>query len=141
MKTTVVRSVVSLALALGVLVPRRLEAQPGASDPRVVEGAPVTTCNWSTTVLFPKPGCTGTLIHPRVVTTAAHCEPKANETIQFGETESAPRLSVKATKCVTGDANAQDRDDWAYCVLPDDDRLKKLPFIPPLVGCEATRFL
>jgi hypothetical protein len=87
-------------------------------------------------------GCTGTLIHPRVVTTAAHCEPHSNDLVVFGEAFSPARISVRATKCVTsGRSPDLTRDDWAYCVLPDDDRLKNLPILPPLVGCEAERFL
>src|SRR5687768_9828944 len=37
----------------------------------VVGGEPSGPCDWPSTVMVNS--CTGTLIHPRVVTTAAHC--------------------------------------------------------------------
>jgi hypothetical protein len=123
---TFVHSLASLCLALGLFTPRSLGALPktegpSAQDPGVVGGSAVTACNWPTTVVLPTSGCSGTLIHPRVVTTAAHCEPRSNELIAFGETTSAARISVRATKCVTsGRSPDLTRDDWAYCVLPDD---------------------
>ena len=38
---------------------------------KVVGGKPTDPCDWPSTVDVN--GCTGTLIHPRVVTTAGHC--------------------------------------------------------------------
>ena len=55
--------------------------------------------------------------------------------VQFGE--KAPfAFSVRATKCVS----ARDSDS-AYCVLPDDERLKQVPTVPVLHGCEYTKFM
>jgi hypothetical protein len=100
--------------------------------------------------------CTATLIHPRIVITAAHClnttfnypgnpfpkDLKKTATITFGD-NSATLFKLDAT-CragAEGEAGVSTSADWAYCVLPDDDRVKKLPTIPPLVGCEAAAFL
>jgi hypothetical protein len=81
------------------------------------------------------PGCTATLITPTILITARHCGPKAGMTVQFGE-KPPFEFSVKAVKCVTATDS-----DAAYCVLPDDERLKKVPTVPVLHGCEYTRFM
>jgi MYXO-CTERM domain-containing protein len=80
-------------------------------------------------------GCTATLLTPTILVTAKHCGPKAGATVQFGE--AAPfAFSVTTVKCVS----AKD-SDAAYCVLPDDERLKHVPVVPVLHGCEYTKFM
>src|SRR5436190_841169 len=46
---------------------------------------------------------------------------------------------VALIKCVVGEA-ATNRD-WAYCLMPEDGRLRSLPIVPPLQGCEKSRYL
>ncbi|HXI58965.1 MAG TPA: trypsin-like serine protease [Polyangia bacterium] len=104
-----------------------------AESPHVVGGMPSAICGFPMTAKIP--GCTSTLLTPTILVTAKHCKPVAGMTIQFGE-KSPYAFSVKATKCVSAPDS-----DAAYCVLPDDDRLKKVPTVPPLSGCEYTRFL
>jgi MYXO-CTERM domain-containing protein len=80
-------------------------------------------------------GCTATLLTPTILVTAKHCGPKAGARVDFGE--KAPfAFSVTTVKCVV----AKDSDS-AYCVLPDDERLRNVPVVPVLHGCEYTKFL
>lgn len=107
----------------------------------IVNGKVSAPCAWPSTVAVP--GCTGTLIHPRVVISAAHCNPRAGWTVKFGEKSGSPAFSVTAEKCKAGPgaSSSTGKGDWAYCVLPEDDRLKQVPYTPPLFGCEWDRYL
>jgi hypothetical protein len=99
----------------------------------VVGGEPSPACSVPMTVKIP--GCTATLISPTILLTAKHCGPKAGMNVQFGE-KTPFAFTVKATRCATaGDSDA------AYCILPDDERLKTVPTVPVLHGCEYTKFM
>ena len=96
-------------------------------------GESTAVCGVPMTVKIP--GCTATLVAPTILLTAKHCGPRAGMQVQFGE--KAPfAFSVRAIKCVS----ARD-SDAAYCVLPADDRLKQVPTVPVLHGCEYTKFM
>ncbi|HET6284173.1 MAG TPA: trypsin-like serine protease [Polyangia bacterium] len=111
------------------------DATPDASNgfEHVVGGMPAAVCGFPMTAKIP--GCTSTLLTPTILLTAKHCGPKAGMNVQFGE-KTPYAFTVKTTKCVTAPDS-----DAAYCVLPDDDRLKKVPTVPPLHGCEYTKFM
>jgi MYXO-CTERM domain-containing protein len=99
----------------------------------VVGGEETPVCGVPMTAKIP--GCTATLISPTVLLTAKHCGPKAGMNIQFGE-KPPFAFTIKPTKCVTAPNN-----DSAYCILPADERLAKIPTVPVLHGCEYTKFM
>src|SRR4051812_35558048 len=80
-------ALVAICMALGC------SSEPGEGEPLASANAPIfggqlaTTCQWPTTVLLN--GCTGTLVHPLIVTTAGHCGTN-HRTATFGETRNSP---------------------------------------------------
>ncbi|MEM9861094.1 MAG: trypsin-like serine protease [Myxococcota bacterium] len=114
---------------LALLLACAVEAQPVESiSQAIVGGEPVGVCGHPTTVLVGN-GCTGTLIHPRVVVTAAHCG--SPRTVGFGERQG--RTVTRAVECraVPGRGTAA---DVQFCVL--DEPMEDLPLTPVLYGCE-----
>src|SRR5258708_4500855 len=69
-------------------------ASGGTSE--IVGGTTVATCAWPSVGFLG--GCTATLIHPRVITTAAHCSPRNGQQVRFGE-KSPWAFTISATKC------------------------------------------
>jgi hypothetical protein len=120
-----------------------IEPTIGLSQSAVVGGQTVETCQYPSTVVVNT--CTATLIHPRVVTTAAHCLSGSTATVTFGGYRSGTGGAFKLTgTCKAGAQGSRGggtKADWGYCVIPEDDRVKQIPITPPLVGCEADRFL
>ncbi len=99
----------------------------GSRTEAIVGGTPVGSCGFPTTVLVGG-GCTGTLVHPRVVVTAAHCGFPSS--VQFGERSgSGPTRSVEC-RAVPGFGTGA---DVQFCVL---DSPVDLPVTPILYGCE-----
>src|SRR5438552_14845639 len=114
------RRLAALTAAIGLLV-AACGPEPAAETLESV-GAPIfggqnaTTCQWPTTVLLN--GCSGTLVHPYIVTTAAHCGTN-HKTAIFGETEARPARSVPIEGCRTysGPRVPGHLTDWAFCKL------------------------
>jgi MYXO-CTERM domain-containing protein len=142
--------VVYRALVPGVLL-CLLSAPALASQPQVespdqdplISNAPAAeNCQWPTTVaLFAGGGlCTGTLVHPQIVVTAAHCGFPGK--ISFGESVSSPAREVAVDHCMRNpeysstNNNGVNGDDFAYCKLAQP--IYDIPITPPVYGCETT---
>lgn len=118
-------SVLFLALASGAVPPASSE-----TPAFIVGGNEVETCGWPTTVFTG--GCTGTLIHPRAISTAQHCG--VPRQIQFGERAGRMAQSVAVLGCV-----GRGSDDAMICELAEP--VEDLPVTPVLLGCEVDRYM
>ncbi|MEM6293624.1 MAG: S1 family peptidase [Myxococcota bacterium] len=107
-------------------------------EPQVYGGTPAEVCQWPTTVAVTGGGglCTGALVHPRLVTYAAHCG-DGNKQIRFGES-STQALTRQTERCVTNPdylGTTNQAQDWAFCILAEP--MLDIPFTPPAYGCEV----
>lgn len=98
-----------------------------ALQPRIYGGDIAKTCEFPTTV-YAK-GCTGTLVHPRVVLSAGHCPEPTH--IDFGESIANPALRIPVKWC---ESTSFASTDARICVL--ERSVDGLPIAPILQGCE-----
>jgi hypothetical protein len=78
------------------------------------------------------------------VTTAAHCLASSSARITFTAGKGMTGAFTVNATCKSGargSSGGSTGRDWGYCVLPDDPRIKMMQITPPLVGCEADRYL
>src|SRR5262245_49959303 len=93
-------------------------------DPSGLVGETVAVaepCEWPTAVVLGSGECSGVLIHPSVVMTAAHCiaGPGPAE-IHFGEHADTPARTVATTSCAANpSAMGVGIDDYGYCMLAE----------------------
>ncbi len=131
------------ALSTLAFTPRASAAPAGEEGIQPVEnhvygGTPAEVCQWPTTVAVTGGGglCTGALVHPRVVTYAAHCG-DGDKQIRFGES-STQALTRQTQSCVTNPeylGTTNQARDWAFCIL--EEPMLDIPFTPPAYGCET----
>jgi hypothetical protein len=122
-------------LALALVAACAPDPAPPVVEPTslpILGGQTASACQWPTTVLLS--GCTGTLVHPLIITTAAHCGTN-HRMATFGETNDTParRLPIEYCK-VFQKESGPDATDFAFCKLREP--VTDVPIIPPLMGCE-----
>lgn len=134
---------VSYLAALTLVAPAIGCSGPAASehiamqDQPIVGGEATPTCAWPTAVYFGTLGCTGTLVHPRLVTLAAHCLETGRGTPEHaflgdaGDNDGPGRL-LQVERCEKRDWE-NDREDMAFCVLEEP---VDVAIIPIMYGCE-----
>lgn len=130
-------SVLLLPLLLG-----ELHVEPDLPS-HIYGGEYVDTCGWPSTVYLQTPGggsCTGVLVHPFVVMTAAHCvSDDVITSVRFGENGQTAQQLVETEYCRqfpgwTG-ATAQGQD-LGYCKLRAP--VTSVAIIPVAAGCEQS---
>jgi hypothetical protein len=110
--------------------------QPLRLEQGIRGGARVEAGAWPAVVSLG--GCTGTLVHERLVVYAAHCGTAINE-VRFGVDASQPEAAVTTDFCrAYPRATLGDGTDLAFCVLAKDVTEAEPARI--LAGCESSQF-
>ena len=113
-------------------------ASPSADDVAgaersIVGGTTASACSWPSTVLAG--GCSGALVHPRLVVTAAHCVPDGITDVDFGESASRLARIVNVARCSAHPSYNGNTDDIGFCLLAED--VTGVPIVPVMATCEA----
>ena len=135
----------SLLLLTAFVGPDGLSGE--APDPSaIVNGTPVQTCEWPSVVSILEDDdtpsmCTGTLIHPNVVMTAAHCISEERPIVavgfgEFSEQAGVPEREVPVIDCVQHpDYLINGWPDIGYCSL--QSAVTDIQIVPVMAGCET----
>jgi MYXO-CTERM domain-containing protein len=127
-----------------LLVSVRAPADPlgRRTDPVGISGGNIAAeCQFPGVVAFRAgdTSCSGSIVHPRVMITAAHCLADGTpDRIRFGESYSGWERRSDVERCEADPAYADSEhaaDDIGYCVLVDP--VDDLAPVPVLAGCET----
>ncbi|MBC8068784.1 MAG: trypsin-like serine protease [Deltaproteobacteria bacterium] len=139
------RVILSISL-LACLLPKVAAAsEPGVTDSpdpqHVYGGSETPQCGWPAVGYLSHGGgaCTGTLIHPQIVLTAAHCVPgDVSATIRFGEraNTAAQLADTEFCRANPGFFQTADGTDYAFCKLATP--IDNIVPIPIAFGCEES---
>ncbi len=112
----------------------------------IVGGQETETCSWPTAGHFvtklsqnTQAECTATLVHPKMITLAAHCIDEGTPVdVHFGDTRDHddPGRSVAVESCHQK-GGQQAGEDFAYCILAEP--VNDVSIIPILYGCELDK--
>ncbi len=140
------------AFATACLPAVALAAEPPLAAPldpvAIAGGQTVEPCGWPSVVLLQGNGylCTGNLVHPEIVVTAAHCLASMGDdtVVEFGDTANTAQPKVEVEYCTgspdyvdTGDGTipfAEVANDWGFCKLASP--VTDVEPIPVIYGCE-----
>ena len=103
----------------------------------IVGGNLATTCQWPTAIMLSPVGCSGTLVHPRVVVTARHC--LFNESTGVWTPPKSVVLgehNVFARTVAVSSCTPHPDDDIGFCILAED--VTEIPIVPVMAPCEVS---
>src|SRR5262245_29666272 len=130
------------AVLAGGCVGGEAELEVESVGQAVVGGRAATTCMWPN-CLFGR-GCSATLVHPRLTTTAAHCVQDNQMDGVANVGESAPFVkTVQRQLCRRPpqyqQAGSTGAYDIAFCLLREP--IENVPIVPVLSACEAEQMI
>jgi MYXO-CTERM domain-containing protein len=145
MRVTTRLSVWMLTAALGLVAQQAsAESLVADDDPQgIYGGAPVGACGWPSALYIG--GCSGSLVHPKVVVLAAHCVAfLPPDDVRLGENFNDPERTIPLEGCIGHpewgmQMPSDGQHDIAICELSEP--IEDVPIVPILMGCEAEQLV